>query len=826
MKSVAVSICTVLALSAAAAAGGQPAESEWTQYRGDAGHTGVSPDSSIKPPLRLLWSYRTDGDTSGDAATGLIVAGGKIFVNIHNTRSILALDALTGRFAWEYSDNQLEGWMTPAFGDGRVFLWKRRGKASAVAALDAADGRVLWERALKPEGKDEGRAGPVAAGGQVFAAEGGGDPAVICLDGKTGAVVWRRSLGSEGGQAVVPPCVAGGRVFVCTRGNWNSGPAGTGCTFALDQRDGKILWKKPGIISDSSPVSDGKALLCESYRAPQRGTHLLDAKTGDMLWSAGAGNSLSAPTLTDDRVIIRTYYTSPHALSRKDGKPLWNSKVPMPTGCGTPAVSGDYAYFGTGVTEGRLGDSENIGPWQLVDAPREKGMGWSIYALDLKTGAHSQVLSGACNFCGDPAIAYGRLYVNGRDGRVYCLAPAKPGEPVVPEAKDQSPNASPEEVKKLLASEPADKPRPGLDWPMCGGSPDRIGLDGVTLNPPLEGAWKLDLGGRVYTAAAIRDGRVFAASDSGRIYAVAAAGGKKIWDFQTGAQVRCSPAVAGGTVYCGSDDGKFYALAAGDGKPLWTFECGGPVRASPAVVGGIVIFAADDYHTYALDRSSGRKLWAFRSNYYSHTAPPVVHGDTVYAAQWVDWTHALDIVTGRPKWRSFASMSIEALAFAGDRLYVRTPYWIAELDPATGQRQKIGPASYAYGGLAIISRQVLNTGVQGQYGTPGLCALDFSGGGKELTWGGKPLPTMEGAREFGSRSLGADLGAMGAPLALGDRIAAATLKGDVVLLTPTGARLWTGKLGGTCHAPPVAAGGLLVVGCDDGHLYAFREKAR
>ncbi len=67
--------------------------------------------------------------------------------------------------------------------------------------------------------------------------------------------------------------------------------------------------------------------------------------------------------------------------------------------------------------------------------------------------------------------------------------------------------------------------------------------------------------------------------------------------------------------------------------------------------------------------------------------------------------------------------------------------------------------------------------------------------------------------------------AMGSPLGLGDKLAFATISGEVVLTAPDGRKLWSAKLGGSCHAPPVAADGMLVVGCDDGNVYAFREKS-
>src|SRR5262249_48632661 len=62
---------------------------EWPAYKGDAGLSGVSADDSIRPPFKLVWSYRLDGDASSDAGAGVTVAGGKVFVNVSNTRSIL-----------------------------------------------------------------------------------------------------------------------------------------------------------------------------------------------------------------------------------------------------------------------------------------------------------------------------------------------------------------------------------------------------------------------------------------------------------------------------------------------------------------------------------------------------------------------------------------------------------------------------------------------------------------------------------------------------------------------------------------------------------------
>jgi outer membrane protein assembly factor BamB len=69
-----------------------------------------------------------------------------------------------------------------------------------------------------------------------------------------------------------------------------------------------------------------------------------------------------------------------------------------------------------------------------------------------------------------------------------------------------------------------------------------------------------------------------------------------------------------------------------------------------------------------------------------------------------------------------------------------------------------------------------------------------------------------------------ELASMATPLVLGDKLCFSTLAGQVILTDLEGTRLWSYDLGGPSHAPPVAASGLLVVGCDDGNLYAFREE--
>jgi outer membrane protein assembly factor BamB len=833
-------LTALLVVLAATALAGEnetrPRGPEWPQHRGNAGGTGVSADASVKPPLKLVWSYRCDSDTTGDAGAGLTVGGGKVFCNMEMTKSILALDAETGAFCWEFSDRFVHYTQTSSYADGKLFVWLRYSRHSRVVALDAKTGKPVWEKKFKSnQGISWRRFGPAVADGKVLMADGGGDPVIVALDAKTGNEVWRTPLDKKDGDVVMTPTIAGGKVFTGTRVKFTRGmkEAVHGAVIALNLKDGKELWRNCKIYPCLPPVSDGEIVIAKTNRevamkkADNQKMYVLDAKTGGEIWSVPIKSLYGTTTITKDKIIQKLYGGGIAALDRKTGNKLWSRHIKTGSGCSSPSISGDYAYVGTG----SFNDSEGIWAWRFATPPHKyrgaTGASWTFHAIDLKTGKTAWEFLTGCNACGDPAIAYGKLYLNSRDGRIYCLAPVKKGQPASVEAVDKSPNAPPAEVKKLLA-EKLPAPRPGRDWPMLGGTPERAGLP-VSLNAPLALAWKLDTGGRITGSAAIRDGKVYVGSYSGKIICADLAGGSKVWEFDTGAEVKCSPAVAGGMVYCGSDNGEFYALDAASGAKKWSFKCGGPVQASPAVVGGVVIFGANDHNVYMLDRKTGKKLWSFRGTNQLVQAPPVVKGGQVFAAQWIDWAYALDVATGKPQWKTCVPISIESLHFYRGKLWLRTPRQFAEFDPASGQRLRLGNLSYGYNGLAFMKDLLFYAG------TRSAGAADMKQAGKANRHE-KTQPALKGVKVMGSRGLsgGTRLAAMGTPLVVGDKVCFVSKKGEVVLVKPDPAasagrymkaqQLWSAKLGGTCHATPAAADGLLVIGCDDGKLYAFRGK--
>jgi outer membrane protein assembly factor BamB len=240
------------------------------------------------------------------------------------------------------------------------------------------------------------------------------------------------------------------------------------------------------------------------------------------------------------------------------------------------------------------------------------------------------------------------------------------------------------------------------------------------------------------------------------------------------------------------------------------------------VVAGIVLFGANDHNFYALDRATGEKLWSFRTKAYCAQVPPVVQGDRVYCAQWNELVYALDLKSGKELWRSYVPISVEGLSYYRDRLWVRNLHYLVELDPATGKRLRLGDASWGWGGMAFQKNKLFVSGIKSEYGTHGATVTDLDQEGKEID----KVPSLEGVRRIGSKGLSdyPKLAAMGTPLVVGDFVCFPAVTGHLYLTDATGKVAWTFQLGDTCHATPVAADGVLVVGCDDGHLYAFKEK--
>ncbi|MCW5557799.1 MAG: PQQ-binding-like beta-propeller repeat protein [Verrucomicrobiae bacterium] len=238
--------------SAVAAAAGEPS-ADWTEFRGPTGqgHAG-------NPGLPLHWSATSNVVWSaaipGGGWSSPVIAGGRVYlttaVEEDGSRSLraLAVDAADGKILWDREVFRPEGSpgihgknshasATPLFRDGKLYVHFGH---QGTAALDR-DGNVLWRQTSLKYPPVHGNGGsPVwAEGALIFSCDGGSDPFVVALDAGTGEVRWKteRVTPAQKKFSFSTP------LLITNDGRSEIISPGSGAVCAYDPRDGRELWR-------------------------------------------------------------------------------------------------------------------------------------------------------------------------------------------------------------------------------------------------------------------------------------------------------------------------------------------------------------------------------------------------------------------------------------------------------------------------------------------------------------------------------------------------------------------------------------------------------
>jgi outer membrane protein assembly factor BamB len=240
------------------------------------------------------------------------------------------------------SDSETQLLVQPVIADGRVYTLDVEAE---LRAWDAATGKRLWTRELKPEDDNEGilGAGLAYSHGRLFVTTGFAD--VIALDAADGKEVWRRRVN---GPMRTAPTVFGGRIYVVTVANE---------LHALDTSNGAVLWTHVGItevaglLGGASPAVDG-ATVVAAFSSGE--LVALRAENGREIWA----DSLTAlrrfdpistiahirgrPVIDGGQVIATANSGRTVAIDLRTGNRVWERA----TGSShSPWVVGDFVYL-------------------------------------------------------------------------------------------------------------------------------------------------------------------------------------------------------------------------------------------------------------------------------------------------------------------------------------------------------------------------------------------------------------------------------------------------------------------------------------------------
>jgi outer membrane protein assembly factor BamB len=147
----------------------------------------------------------------------------------------------------------------------------------------------------------------------------------------------------------------------------------------------------------------------------------------------------------------------------------------------------------------------------------------------------------------------------------------------------------------------------------------------------------------------------------------------------------------------------------------WTFKCGDGVEGAPAVAGGTVYVGSYDKHLYALELATGKPKWKVKLGPIK--ASPSVKGDRVYVGDLNGMFHCLSAADGKTIWTFETGGEIASgCNFHGDNvlvgshdstLYCLDPngkkLWSVQIDgPVNGSAAVVGDTTFVAGCDSIL----------------------------------------------------------------------------------------------------------------------------
>lgn len=416
----------------------------WTREGGSAQSSSAT-GLDFAPPVRLAWTYATQGPLRTSAA---IVSGVAYVGSLDGW--LYALEVSTGRRLWRFpAEAGVTG--APAVADDRIYFGTEEGEVYCVAPPDSDGppaGRLVWRyRVGAPV-----TASPLVSDSRLVLV-GAADSYLYALERASGKLAWRLATGGPVVASVSKvshpvPARVDAEGVATAKGPSAIVASADGKLYALDEVRGRVIWS----FATNGPIT-GTPVIHEDrvYAANRSGSvYALEAANGRELWAVhGAGSLNEAPAVDEKRVYVAEAEGVLRALDRDTGKVVWQTKLSGAIVNSPTVVRGNVMYVAT--RDGKLSAlSTDTGDvvWTMVQ---------------------EEPLSTA------PAIADGHMVIGGEKGTVYAFLPGTgvvmprttPSKPVASKAQGQgeapatesaavpSPTAPAEPVATVAPAAPA-----------------------------------------------------------------------------------------------------------------------------------------------------------------------------------------------------------------------------------------------------------------------------------------------------------------------------------------------------------------------------------
>jgi outer membrane protein assembly factor BamB len=351
-----------------------PAQGDWTIYRGDPGLSGIAA-CELPAELELFWSY----DCGEPVVSSPVVRGGRVYVGADDGK-LHAIDFESGAAVWSFAtEDMIEA--PPLVRGELVYVGSTDGHLYAV---DAESGEERWR--FRGEDKFVGSANWLAPEGELPGRVVAGcyDNRLYCLDAESGEKLWSYETDNYINGT---PAVTGGRVVF------------GGCDAVLHVVDGRTGEAAARVdlgaecyVAGSTAAVDGRAYLGHYGNA----FVCFDLASGEEVWRLEDERHafFSAPAVGAERVVFGGRNKQVHCVDRATGELLWRFPTRRKVD-GSPVIAGDKVIVGSG--DGRL------------------------YLLDLKSGEELWSYEVGRSISSSPAVTAGRVVVGADDGQIYCF---------------------------------------------------------------------------------------------------------------------------------------------------------------------------------------------------------------------------------------------------------------------------------------------------------------------------------------------------------------------------------------------------------------------
>lgn len=173
--------------------------------------------------------------------------------------------------------------------------------------------------------------------------------------------------------------------------------------------------------------------------------------------------------------------------------------------------------------------------------------------------------------------------------------------------------------------------------------------------------WETNLNLTVTGATGVGEGLVIVGGQKGQVVALNREDGRQAWSVAVSSTVMAPPVAHAGVVVVQSVDGKLTGLAVADGKRLWVYERSEPALSligttAPMVVDDFILSGFASGKIVAISIKDGHALWEFTvsqprgrnevDRMVDVDAPLLLVGDTLYAASYQGKIAAMDMRSG------------------------------------------------------------------------------------------------------------------------------------------------------------------------------------